>query len=92
MSKIKVRHIGIIPDGNRRWAVEHNLNKQEGYMYGLKPGLSLLKKVKEYGIEEITYYGFTVDNCKRPKEQFRAFKKACVDAVEMLTREGADLF
>ncbi|MFQ7281995.1 MAG: dihydroorotate dehydrogenase, partial [Christensenellales bacterium] len=29
------KHIGIIPDGNRRWAVQHGLQKQEGYSYGL---------------------------------------------------------
>lgn len=85
------RHIGIIPDGNRRWAKEHGMNKQDGYEHGLQPGLKLLRQAKEHGIEEITYYGFTVDNCKRPAEQFKAFKKACVDAVELLTREGADL-
>lgn len=89
--KNRPRHVGIIPDGNRRWAMEKGLNKQEGYEHGLLPGLYALKKAKELGVEEITYYGFTVDNCKRPAEQFRAFKKACVDAVELLTREGADL-
>lgn len=85
------KHIGIIPDGNRRWAKAQGMNKQDGYEHGLQPGLKLLRQAKEHGIEEITYYGFTVDNCKRPAEQFKAFKKACVDAVELLTREGADL-
>lgn len=51
--------------------------------------MKLLKKAKEYGVEELTYYGFTTDNCKRPKEQFDAFQSACVEAVEMLTQEGA---
>ena len=32
-----------------------------------------------------------MDICKRPAEQFRAFQKACVDAVELLTGEGAEL-
>lgn len=91
MQKSKPKHIGIIPDGNRRWAEKHGMSKKDGYEYGLIPGLRLLKLAKENGIEEITYYGFTVDNCKRPAEQFEAFKKACVDAVEMLTKEGADL-
>ena len=89
--KKKPRHIGIIPDGNRRWAVEHDMNKQDGYQHGLLPGLKLLQQAKDIGIEEITYYGFTVDNCKRPKEQFDAFQSACVDAVKLLTKEGADL-
>lgn len=65
------------------------LEKKDGYQYGLEPGMKLLKKAKEYGVEELTYYGFTTDNCKRPKEQFDAFQSACVEAVEMLTQEGA---
>lgn len=91
MSKNKPKHIGIIPDGNRRWAESHGMAKKDGYEHGLQPGLKLLRMARQKGIEEITYYGFTVDNCKRPAEQFEAFKKACVDAVEMLTCEGADL-
>ena len=69
------KHIGIIPDGNRRWAKGNGLQKQDGYAYGLKPGLKLLRLAQKYGIQEITYYGFTTDNCKRPKEQVRAFSQ-----------------
>ena len=85
------RHIGIIPDGNRRWAKANGMKKEEGYDYGLLPGLRLLKEAKRYGIDEITYYGFTVDNCKRPKEQLIAFSKACVDAVKMIENEDVSL-
>jgi Undecaprenyl pyrophosphate synthase len=85
------KHIGIIPDGNRRWAKENGMKKEEGYDYGLMPGLRLLREARKYGIEEITYYGFTVDNCKRPKEQLIAFSKACVDAVKMIENEDVSL-
>ena len=77
-------HIAVIPDGNRRWAVAHGMAKGDGYHYGLRPGLLLLRRAKELGIREITYYGFTVDNCKRPSEQVGAFRRACVDAAELL--------
>jgi undecaprenyl diphosphate synthase len=85
------RHIGIIPDGNRRWAKERGLPKEVGYEAGLAPGLSLFKLCKEAGVKELTFYGFTQDNTKRPKEQVRAFQKACVDAVKILAMEDADL-
>lgn len=91
MSKQKPRHIGIIPDGNRRWAKLHGMEKQDGYAYGLEPGLKLLRLAGEKGIREITYYGFTADNCKRPAVQVRAFQRACVEAVELLAKEGAEL-
>lgn len=91
MAKKKPEHIGIIPDGNRRWASGRGMAKQEGYHYGLNPGMELLRLAKQNGIKEMTYYGFTVDNCKRPSEQFSAFQSACVEAVRMLAGEGADL-
>ncbi|SHH99635.1 undecaprenyl diphosphate synthase [Clostridium collagenovorans DSM 3089] len=85
------KHIGIIPDGNRRWAQSNGLSKEQGYDLGLDPGLELFKLCKECGIKEITYYGFTIDNTKRSTLQRLAFTKACIDAVEMLTKEDAEL-
>ncbi|MFA6808073.1 MAG: undecaprenyl diphosphate synthase family protein [Eubacteriales bacterium] len=84
-------HIGIIPDGNRRWAVNKGLSKEEGYSNGLLPGLELLKLCKELGVKEITYYGFTVDNTKRPSIQAKAFINACVDAVNLIANEDVSL-
>lgn len=91
MSKKKAKHVGVIPDGNRRWAKAHGMEKEDGYTYGLQPGLDLLRLAKETGIGEITYYGFTMDNCKRPAVQFQAFRKACVEAVDLMAQEGVDL-
>jgi undecaprenyl diphosphate synthase len=85
------KHIGIIPDGNRRWAKNNGLTKEKGYEKGLDPGLHVFKLCEKCGIGELTFYGFTADNTKRPKFQRLAFTKACVDAVEMLSKENADL-
>lgn len=84
-------HIGIIPDGNRRWAVNKGFTKEKGYNHGLQPGLELYKLCKKMRVEEITYYGFTMDNTKRPSIQTKAFQKACVDSVKMLLKENANL-
>ncbi len=84
-------HIGIIPDGNRRWAIKKGMTKEKGYSEGLNPGLEVFKLCEEIGIKEITYYGFTVDNTKRPKFQRLAFTKACIDAVNLLSKENANL-
>lgn len=84
-------HIGIIPDGNRRWAVNSGRSKHEGYDHGLSPGLDLLLLAREFGVQEISYYGFTTDNCKRPTQQIQAFSKACVDAVNLIAAQGVSL-
>jgi undecaprenyl diphosphate synthase len=85
------RHIGIIPDGNRRWAVARGLPKKAGYEAGLSPGLELLRLCMNVGVKEVTTYGFTQDNTKRSQEQRRAFQKACINGVEILKQEDARL-
>lgn len=85
------QHIAVIPDGNRRWAQAHGLSKEQGYKHGLQPGVELLRQAKAQGINELTFYGFTTDNCKRPNQQVQAFEAACVQAVRLLAAEGAEL-
>ena len=85
------KHIGIIPDGNRRWALKKGFEKQDGYQFGIQPGFDLYNLCLKLGIEEMTFYGFTSDNTKRPSLQTKAFQKACVDAVECLANRDADL-
>lgn len=84
-------HIGIIPDGNRRWAKSNGMSKEQGYAYGLRPGLELLRLCRSIGVKELTFYGFTVDNTKRPAIQTKAFQQACVDAINYITDEDVSL-
>lgn len=84
-------HIGIIPDGNRRWATKNGLQKECGYEHGLLPGVKLLRAAKKRNISELTYYGFTVDNCKRPKKQVSAFADACCEAVKLIEKENVNV-
>lgn len=85
------KHIGIIPDGNRRWAVEQGMIKEAGYDNGILPGMELYHICKDLGIKEMTFYGFTADNTKRPTSQREAFSDACIKAVERLSKEDAEL-
>ena len=85
------KHIGIIPDGNRRWAVCHGMHKEEGYAHGISPGIDLYLECVKLGIKEITFYGFTQDNTKRPQIQVKAFQKACIDSVLSLAHYDANL-
>lgn len=85
------KHIGIIPDGNRRFALKKGLSKDKGYAYGITPGLSLFKQCEEIGIEELTFYGFTTDNTKRPSSQKKAFVDACEKSVNLITKENSQI-
>jgi undecaprenyl diphosphate synthase len=84
-------HVGFIPDGNRRWATSRGLPRQSGYQAGIGPGLALYEMCKSHDIPEVSVYGFTQDNTKRPAEQIDAFRLACVAFAEEIVRRGASL-
>lgn len=85
------RHIGFIPDGNRRWALDQGLPKEQGYVHGIDPGLLLYEICKERGIPEASIYCFTQDNTKRPSAQKLAFTDASVAFAFEIARRGAAL-
>jgi undecaprenyl diphosphate synthase len=84
-------HIGIIPDGNRRWAESKGLSKVEGWDHGLIPGIELFRLIQQAGVSEVTYYGFTMENARRPAIQRDAIIDCCIQAVDMLSKEDAEL-
>ncbi len=63
------RHIGIIMDGNGRWAKKRGMPRT----YGHKAGAEVFKKISRecgrLGIEEATFYAFSTENWKRPQEE-----------------------
>jgi undecaprenyl diphosphate synthase len=85
------RHVGIIPDGNRRWAEQRGMARREGYAAGILPGLALLKLCRSLGIEEASVYGFTKENVRRPSDQVDAFRAACVEFCGKAVAAGAAL-
>ncbi len=85
------RHVGLIPDGNRRWAQQKGLPKEDGYAPGVTAGLAFFDKYKNIGIEEVSVYGFTKDNTKRPANQLIEFKKAVIDFALEVHERGAAL-
>ena len=85
------RHIGIIPDGNRRWADSHNAPRRNGYAAGIGPGMRLLQLCRELGVAEASVYGFTKENVRRPADQVDAFRQACIDFVAQAVDAGVAL-
>lgn len=64
------KHVGLILDGNRRFAKRLNLNPIKGHEYGAKKLGELLKWCKEYGIKKLTLFVFSLENFDRPKKEF----------------------
>ena len=65
------RHIAIIPDGTRRWARNRNLPEMEGARAGAETVHRAAARLIDLGLENLTVWGFSADNWKRPREQVR---------------------
>ncbi len=78
------KHIGIIMDGNRRWAKENNLSTKEGHKAGAKNLETIAKFCNNIGIKYLTVYAFSTENWKRTKEEVSALMfilKANLDSM-----------
>ena len=72
-------HIGIIMDGNGRWAKQRNLPRYKGHIEGAKTFRKIGEFAADVGIKCMTFYAFSTENWKRPQEE--------VDAIMQLFRE-----
>ncbi len=80
------KHIGIILDGNRRFAENRNLSKKEGHLFGAEKLEEVLNWAQELGIRHMTVYAFSKENFKRSlkevQELMELFKKKFLEAAE----------
>lgn len=65
-------HVGIIMDGNGRWAKQRGLPRIEGHRRGVETVRSIIDAAREFGIKYLTLYAFSVENWKRPGEEVSA--------------------
>ena len=63
------RHIGVIMDGNGRWAKKRGLPRSMGHKAGAEALKKIVTEANNMGIEYITVYAFSTENWKRPKEE-----------------------
>ncbi|MCE5304743.1 isoprenyl transferase [bacterium] len=59
-------HIGIIMDGNGRWAERQGLSRYEGHREGIESVRDIVKASSQLGIEFLTLYSFSIENWNRP--------------------------
>jgi len=64
------KHVGIIMDGNRRFAKRLLLKPWQGHEWGAKKLKEVLTWCRELGVKELTLYAFSIENFNRPKDEF----------------------
>jgi undecaprenyl diphosphate synthase len=64
-------HIGIIMDGNGRWALARGLPRLAGHRAGTENLRRIIEACIEFGIKYLTIYAFSTENWGRPEEECR---------------------
>lgn len=87
------RCVGIILDGNRRWAKEHGLPFFEGHRQGLNNVEPIALTARDLGVKHLALYAFSTENWNRPKEEIgwlmEIFETMAIEKAARLKKEGA---
>ena len=75
-------HIGIIMDGNRRWATERNLPTEEGHLRGFDKMRFSSQWFFSRGVKIVSYFAFSSENWNRSAEEVNYLMKLLRDAIE----------
>lgn len=84
------QHIGIIMDGNGRWAKKRNLPRSAGHTAGAKNFRTITKYCSNIGIKYLTVYAFSTENWKRPAEEINSLMKLFKSYLEEAIRDFKD--
>ncbi|MCB0076701.1 MAG: isoprenyl transferase [Anaerolineales bacterium] len=64
-------HIGIIMDGNGRWAKERGLPRAMGHREGAEALKQVMEAAADFGVKELTIYAFSTENWSRPPQEVK---------------------
>ena len=81
-------HIGIIMDGNGRWAQKQGLPRSAGHKQGARVFRNIVRYCREIGIGYLTVYAFSTENWKRPQSEIDAIMDLLRDYLDELERHG----
>ena len=80
-------HVGIIMDGNGRWAKKRGLARSLGHSAGAKNLKKLLRHIYKRGIKYVSVYAFSTDNFKRSKEEVDYLMKLFIKMFKTNAKE-----
>lgn len=90
MSEQKIQCVGIIMDGNRRWARAHNKPTFEGHNEGYKKLQDAVRWAREAGIAHVVVYAFSTENWQRSEDEVGYLMKLLRFILENETKKMLD--
>nr|WP_304524083.1 isoprenyl transferase [Demequina globuliformis] len=82
------RHIGVILDGNRRWAKQSGASPADGHRRGADKISDLLEWSADAGVEVVTLWMLSTDNLERPAAELEPLLDIICTAIERLAADG----
>ena len=83
-------HIGIIMDGNGRWALSRGLPRIAGHRAGTENLRRIIEACIEFGIKYLTIYAFSTENWGRPTEEVQGLMRIFEDVIDNELQELCD--
>ncbi|MBR2431323.1 MAG: di-trans,poly-cis-decaprenylcistransferase [Clostridia bacterium] len=83
----RLNSVAIITDGNGRWAKRRGMPRSAGHVEGAKRIQPALEKFRELGVHYVTFYAFSTENWKRPKEEVDTIMKLVYKYVDEVVIE-----
>ena len=80
-------HIGIIMDGNGRWAKKRGLPRSAGHAQGARRLRKIAEYCEEIGVKVLTLYAFSTENWKRPQDEVDYLMKLLADYLKQSFKE-----
>ncbi len=85
-------HIGIIMDGNGRWARQRGQRRTEGHRAGIRAIRRVMEAADRAGVHHLTLYAFSTENWSRPRYEvatlMRLFEQTLQEEVDELHQNG----
>ena len=81
------KNVGIIMDGNGRWALKNSLKVSEGHERGVRVARKVVEESVKQDIKSLTLYAFSSENWKRPKTEINAIKNLIIKAIDDQSQE-----
>lgn len=77
------RTLGLIMDGNGRWAEKQNQLRPQGHTAGIYHMISLVEHAFERGVKNVVCYGLSTENLERPKEELEHIHQLMLDVFDL---------
>lgn len=93
MDLVIPKHVAIVPDGNRRWALKNKKKPWEGHRYGVEKLEEVLRACLEAGVKQVSFWALSTENFKsRSSRELREIFNLAREYAKRFNDEDSELY